>query len=69
VERESDAAGGRAVALASVTAPQGVSLDYTTAKMREIEDASSRCEPRARCANVFLIRGQRRAGETGASWC
>ncbi len=47
----------RAVALASVTAPQGVSLDYTTAKMREIEERVEPLRAAGEVTNVFLISG------------
>ncbi|WP_371038592.1 efflux RND transporter permease subunit [Rhodosalinus sp. FB01] len=47
----------RAVALLSVTAPQGVSLDYTTGKMREIEDAVQPLREAGEITNVFSITG------------
>jgi len=47
----------RAVALLSLTAPQGVSLDYTTAKMREIEDAVEPLRATGEITNVFSITG------------
>ena len=47
----------RAVALLSVTAPQGVSLDYTTAKMREIEDLVEPLRESGEVTNVFSITG------------
>ncbi|MDW4499889.1 efflux RND transporter permease subunit [Sulfitobacter sp. D35] len=47
----------RAVALLSVTAPQGVSLEYTTAKMREIEDAVQTQRDAGEITNVFSITG------------
>jgi hydrophobic/amphiphilic exporter-1 (mainly G- bacteria), HAE1 family len=47
----------RAVALMSVTGPQGVSLDYTSAKMREIEDLLQPLIDSGEVTNVFLIAG------------
>jgi HAE1 family hydrophobic/amphiphilic exporter-1 len=47
----------RAVALLSVTAQQGVSLDYTTRKMREIEDAVEPLRQSGEIANSFSITG------------
>jgi HAE1 family hydrophobic/amphiphilic exporter-1 len=47
----------RAVALLSVTAPQGVSLDYTQSKMREIEDLVGPLQESGEITNVFSISG------------
>lgn len=47
----------RAVALLSVTAPQGVSLEYTTSKMREIEDLIDPLRQSGEITNVFSITG------------
>ncbi|WP_299567089.1 efflux RND transporter permease subunit [uncultured Sulfitobacter sp.] len=47
----------RAVALLSVTAPQGVSLDYTQSKMREIEDLVTPLQDRGEVTNIFSISG------------
>ncbi|SEM70597.1 efflux RND transporter permease subunit [Palleronia pelagia] len=47
----------RAVALLSVTAQQGVSLDYTTRKMGEIEQAVEPLRESGEIANVFSITG------------
>jgi HAE1 family hydrophobic/amphiphilic exporter-1 len=47
----------RAVALLSVTAPTGVSLDYTTAKMREIEAVVQPLRETGEITNVFSITG------------
>jgi HAE1 family hydrophobic/amphiphilic exporter-1 len=47
----------RAVALMSVQAPQGVSLDYTNAKMREIEDILQPLVASGEVTNMFLIAG------------
>jgi len=47
----------RAVALLSVTAPQGVSLDYTQIKMREIEDLVTPLQQAGEVTNIFSISG------------
>ncbi|ETX13750.1 multidrug transporter AcrB [Roseivivax halodurans JCM 10272] len=47
----------RAVALLSVTAPQGVSLDYTTSKMGEIESLVQPLAEAGEITNVFSITG------------
>ena len=47
----------RAVALLSVTAPQGVSLDYTQSKMREIEDSIAPLQEAGEITNIFSISG------------
>ncbi len=47
----------RAVALLRVTAPQGVSLDYTTGKMLEIEEAVQSLRDSGEITNVFSITG------------
>ena len=47
----------RAVALLSVTAPQGVSLGYTSAKMQEIEDLVQPLREAGEITNVFSITG------------
>ncbi|GAA0312573.1 efflux RND transporter permease subunit [Rhodovulum strictum] len=47
----------RAVALLRVSAPQGVSLDYTQQKMRAIEDAVAPLRASGEIANVFSIAG------------
>lgn len=47
----------RAVALLSVTTPQGVSLDYTNAKMREIEDLMTPLRASGEVRNLFSISG------------
>jgi HAE1 family hydrophobic/amphiphilic exporter-1 len=47
----------RAVALLSVSAPQGVSLDYTAAKMREIEGLLQPLRESGEIASVFSIAG------------
>jgi HAE1 family hydrophobic/amphiphilic exporter-1 len=47
----------RSVALLSVTAPQGVSLDYTTTKMREIESLLQPFQQSGEVEHLFLISG------------
>jgi len=47
----------RAVALLRVTTPQGVSLDYTSSKMQEIEDAVADLRASGEITNVFAITG------------
>ena len=47
----------RSVALLSVTGPQGVSLDYTDGKMRQIEAAIEPLRESGEITNVFSITG------------
>ncbi|WP_145103900.1 efflux RND transporter permease subunit [Cereibacter sediminicola] len=47
----------RSVILMSVQAPQGVALDYTDRKMREIEDLIGPLRDRGEVVNVFAIAG------------
>ncbi|PWK62936.1 efflux RND transporter permease subunit [Roseicyclus mahoneyensis] len=47
----------RAVALLSVSAPQGVSLEYTAAKMREIEALMQPLRDSGEITNLFSITG------------
>ena len=47
----------RAVVLLRVEAPQGVSLEHTTAKMREIEDAVTALQEGGEVTNLFAITG------------
>lgn len=47
----------RAVVLTRVEAPQGVSLDHTAAKMREIEDAMAGLQETGEITNLFSITG------------
>lgn len=47
----------RAVVLLRVEAPQGVSLDHTAAKMREIEDAVAALQEAGEVTNLFAITG------------
>lgn len=57
VRRELTPPEDRALALASVTAPQGVSLDYTNAKMREVEERLAPLRAGGEVTNMFLISG------------
>ena len=57
IRQELTPAEDRAVALLSVTTPQGVSLGYTTAKMREIEAAVEPLRASGEVTNVFSITG------------
>lgn len=47
----------RAVALLSITTPQGVSREYTMAKMLEIEDLVTPLQARGEITNIFAISG------------
>ena len=47
----------RSLVLMSVTAPQGVSLDYTMAKMNEIEQSLASLRETGELRNVFAITG------------
>ncbi|WP_322894972.1 MULTISPECIES: efflux RND transporter permease subunit [unclassified Yoonia] len=47
----------RATALLSISAPQGVSLEYTAAKMREIEDLIQPLRDSGEIVNLFSISG------------
>ncbi|MCC6006440.1 MAG: efflux RND transporter permease subunit, partial [Rhodobacteraceae bacterium] len=55
----------RAVALLSVRAPQGVSLDYTVGKMREIEDMLAPLRASGEVQNLFSIAGTGGRANTG----
>lgn len=57
IRQELTPAEDRAVALLSVTAPQGVSLDYTRTKMREIESIVAPMQEADEVTNVFSITG------------
>ncbi|KEJ96495.1 hydrophobic/amphiphilic exporter-1, HAE1 family [Pseudosulfitobacter pseudonitzschiae] len=57
IRQELTPAEDRAVALLSVTAPQGVSLDYTRSKMREIENIVAPMQEAGEITNVFSITG------------
>jgi hydrophobic/amphiphilic exporter-1 (mainly G- bacteria), HAE1 family len=47
----------RALAFLSITAPQGVSLEYTIAKMQEIEDMVQPLRDSGEISNIFSITG------------
>ena len=55
----------RAVALLRVTAPQGVSLEYTAGKMREIEALIDPFRTSGEVENVFSITGLGGSGNSG----
>ncbi|QIE43700.1 efflux RND transporter permease subunit (plasmid) [Rhodobacteraceae bacterium SC52] len=55
----------RAVALMSVTAPQGVSLEYTIAKMAEMEAAIEPLREGGEITNIFNIAGFRGSDNRG----
>lgn len=55
----------RALALVRVDAPQGVSLDYTAGKMRDIEDAMAPLRASGEVQNVFSIAGSGGAANGG----
>lgn len=55
----------RAVALLRVTAPQGVSLDYTAGKMREIEALIDPFRTSGEVENIFSITGLGGSGNSG----
>lgn len=55
----------RAVALMSVTAPQGVSLEYTIAKMAEIEAVIEPLREGGEITNIFNISGFRGSDNRG----
>ncbi len=55
----------RALALLSIQAPQGVALDYTDAKMREIEAFLEPLRASGEVTNVFAIAGQGGSGNRG----
>ena len=57
VQRELTPPEDRSAVLASVTAPQGVSLDYTAARMREIETLLEPLRAEGEVTNMFLIAG------------
>ena len=59
IQRELTPQEDRAILLMSVSAPQGVSLDYTAAKMREIEDRVQPLRDQGVVTNVFSIAGMR----------
>ena len=55
----------RAQAMLRVSAPQGVSLDYTAAKMREIEDRTAPLRQSGEVIGLFSIAGQNGNDNTG----
>ncbi|NBE09535.1 efflux RND transporter permease subunit [Paragemmobacter ruber] len=55
----------RATVLMRVEAPQGVSLDYTFGKMREVEDAIAPLVEAGEVRNVFAIAGSGGAANAG----
>lgn len=55
----------RSVALLSVSAPQGVSLEYTAAQLRKIEDLVQPFIDREEVQNVFSIAGRRGNNSSG----
>jgi HAE1 family hydrophobic/amphiphilic exporter-1 len=57
IRRELTPPEDRSVVLASVRTPQGVSLDYTAARMREIEALVEPLRESGEVTNVFLIAG------------
>jgi hydrophobic/amphiphilic exporter-1 (mainly G- bacteria), HAE1 family len=57
IRRELTPPEDRSVVLASVRAPQGVSLDYTSTRMREIEALVEPLRASGEVTNVFLIAG------------
>ena len=57
IRQELTPAEDRAVALLSVSAPQGVSLNYTTAKMREIEAVIEPLRESGEVTSTFSITG------------
>lgn len=67
IRQELTPAEDRAVALLSVTAPQGVSLDYTRSKMREIEEIVAPMQEAYEITNVFSITGF--GADNRGSWC
>ena len=55
----------RAVALMSISAPQGVSLDYTSARMRQIERLVEPLRQGGEVQNVFSIAGRGGSSNSG----
>ena len=55
----------RSVALLSVSAPQGVSLEYTAAQLRKIEDLVQPFVEKQEVQNVFSIAGRRGNNNSG----
>lgn len=57
IRQELTPAEDRAVALLSVTTPQGVSREYTFSKMQEIEDLITPLQEQGEVTNIFSISG------------
>jgi HAE1 family hydrophobic/amphiphilic exporter-1 len=57
IRQELTPAEDRAVALLSVSAPQGVSLEYTNEKLREIEDIIAPLQASGEVTSLFTIAG------------
>lgn len=55
----------RAVILMSISAPQGVSLDYTTSRLRQIEQLVEPIRERGDALNVFSIAGRGGSANSG----
>lgn len=65
IRQELTPAEDRAVVLLRVEAPQGVSLDYTFGKMREIEDVVAPFMDSGEVSNLFSIAGSGGASNSG----
>ena len=55
----------RSVALLRITAPQGVSLDYTASKLREIEDRTAPLRASGEVIGLFSIAGSGQGDNSG----
>ncbi len=55
----------RAVALMSISAPQGVSLDYTAARIRQIEQLTEPLRENGEVQNIFSIAGRGGSSNSG----
>ena len=65
IRQELTPAEDRSVALLSISAPQGVALDYTTGKMRQIEDLVQPLIDDGEITNLFSIAGFRNQDNRG----
>ncbi|GHE04614.1 multidrug transporter AcrB [Defluviimonas sp. 20V17] len=65
IQRELTPREDRAVLLMAISAPQGVALEYTASKMREIEDRVEVLREEGLVTNVFSIAGRRGQGSSG----
>lgn len=65
VTRELTPVEDRAQAMLRINAPQGVSLDYTAAKMREIEDRTAPLRESGEVVGLFSIAGQNNRDNNG----